>query len=291
MTSSLIIVVIAQFMTVLSHNRLNFTIVNTRTCPHTSDMEQRIAMLMEAIYWKTTENQFVFGGRWGQFGSISFNELLENVIFNGGEPDEIAIAFPNSIEKSAPYFLYPEFLQIGIDHSYHIVWYSLTFALNGGVQPDRMPGDEEFGLSATISFDQYLASLPYTIQIIPGNSWYWCDEVHAWGFGYGTVFIREKKTGREYIGRAEIDTTFANIKNQFGNDEWLMEEFGIYWDIFSDSASCGNDCENVHSSDDALSIGNNIMNDDVSLEKKRFYQEPGFGYILIVVGVILFVLI
>eukprot|EP01084_Bolivina_argentea_P013071 24480_1 len=30
---------------------------------------------------------------------------------------------------------------------------------------------------------------------------------------------------------------------------------------------------------------------DVSLEKKRFYQEPGFGYILIVLGVILFVLI
>eukprot|EP01084_Bolivina_argentea_P038657 71490_1 len=255
----LAISVIIQFANVLCHTPLDFATVASRTCPHESDMEQRLSMMMEIIGWKSNENEFFF-----QQSGQSFDLWIQNIF-----GDEATIVFPFTIDSPAPYFTRPEFVLDMIDFSEHGSWYNLDAILNGGEQSDIPP--EFFSDPSPIPFGTFLETLPFTVDISVGTSWYWCDEENAWGFGKGTVFIREKATAKTYILRAQIVTTFKKTVNFARNDEWVLNELGVMWDVYSETTpgSALNGASSDENEFAAVSEGNskgeNDRNDEVRI--------------------------
>jgi hypothetical protein len=206
-------------------------------------MEQRVAMLLEAI-WFASEN--IFG-----YDSSTINQALSNVF----SADDAFIAFPTTIDESQPYFSYPAFAAGLLDLSKHGSFIGVDHIING-VAPDPnelRPELLAYGVPQQSSFYDYLSGLDYSIRMVPGTSYYQCDDDKAWGFGSASVYIKEKNNDpaicREarYVGAVQIVTTFQNVVNVFGNDEWMMDEFGVFWEIFSEQEE--EECDSSDSSE------------------------------------------
>jgi hypothetical protein len=214
----------------LAHDPLDWFTVAQRTCPHEADMEQRVAMLLEAI-WFASEN--IFG-----FDATTMAQAVSGIF----AADGAYIGFPSSIDETQTYFSYPAFVAglldmsgqgsfIGVDH------------IIGGVSPDPSSLSPEvlaYGSPQQGSFYDYLSGLDYSVRMVPGTSYYQCDNAKAWGFSSASVYIKEKNNDpaicrpAQYVGAAQIVTTFRKEVNAFGNDEWMMEEFAVLWEMFSE---------------------------------------------------------
>ena len=227
-----------QLICVLSHELLNFSIVDSRICPYESDMEQRLSELTHEIYIKSLDNELLLLGEF----SGSFNDILKNTIF--ANDHDAAIIFPHTIRDSAPYWSFSEFLKGSIDPSGHSIWATIDVIINGTTNNNTNIDYAElvqYGIPKNESFEDFLKNLPFTVRIVPGTSYYWyvcifiypfinktillfnifrCDENNAWGTGSGSVFI--KQTGKSYVGAVQILTAFKNIQNTFGNLQWMM---------------------------------------------------------------------
>ena len=69
------------------------------------------------------------------------------------------------------------------------------------------------------------------------NIWYHGDYIEKTVNGGYIIHGRSDATlnsGGVRIGTAEIYPVFTKTNNSFGNEEWLMEEWGIFWDIYGE---------------------------------------------------------
>ena len=218
----------------MGHPQLDWMKVNSRTCPFENTMEQRLAKFAELIY--RVSNDIPYG-----VTRDEFNIQLTDYLFY--EQAEIfAVIFPDTIDQSQSYFTYPAFQAGALDLSKHSSWYSMNALLNGKSINDPIP-TEFYGDPSLYSLYDYLKQLSFGIKIVHGISYYYCDDDHAWGFNQANVYIKEKVDPlydnnickpKTYIGTAEIYPVFTKTINSFGNEEWLMEEWGIFWDIYGE---------------------------------------------------------
>ena len=212
-----------------AHDALDQTVVASRTCPYENDKEQRIAKFSEMIYQVTNNIPF----------SITRDEFETELyyLFNGNDPQHIAVIFPETISESQSFFTYPLFLMGGLDMTKHSGWFSMKAMINGSDPGDPEPSDGYYGNPSNISFYDFLQQLPFAVKIVNGLSYYQCDEIHSWGFNQANIYIKEPNDGNcpptTHIGTAEVYTTFKSTNNSFGEEEWLMEEYGIMFDIYA----------------------------------------------------------
>lgn len=232
---TLSISLLLQILGVISHDAslLDWVTVNSRTCPYESDMEQRLAKFSELIY--LVSNDVPFGAT-----QSSWDNTLENYIFDQSVEFH-AVVFPNTISESQSYFTAPAFAQDLLDMSKHSSWYSLDYLLDGGGASGPQP-DEYYGEPSDLSFWDFLKTLGFGVKIVNGISYYYCDEHIAWGFNQANVYIKEKLDPlntdickpKTYVGTAEVYSTFTKIINAFGNDEWILDEWAVFWDIYAE---------------------------------------------------------
>eukprot|EP00486_Rosalina_sp_Unknown_P009254 CAMPEP_0201582414 /NCGR_PEP_ID=MMETSP0190_2-20130828/84906_1 /ASSEMBLY_ACC=CAM_ASM_000263 /TAXON_ID=37353 /ORGANISM="Rosalina sp." /LENGTH=239 /DNA_ID=CAMNT_0048022271 /DNA_START=56 /DNA_END=775 /DNA_ORIENTATION=+ len=216
----------------MGHPQLDWMKVDSRTCPYENDMEQRLAKFAELIY--KISNDIPFG-----VNRDEFNIQLTDYLFY--EQAEIfAVIFPDTIDESQSYFTYAAFQADQLDLSKHSSWYSMTALTHGSGINDPTP-DEFYGDPSPLSLYDYLKQLSFGIKIVHGISYYYCDDDHSWGFNQANVYIKEKVNPwnnickpKTYVGTAEIYPVFTKTINSFGNDEWLLEEWGIFWDIYAE---------------------------------------------------------
>ena len=181
---------------VLGHPSMDWSVVNSRTCPYEGQMEQRLARFSELINF--VSNNVPFGATEDSFTSTLSNELFD---------EELALTFPQTVTESDSYFTYGAFAAGLLDLSGHTAWYSLDGLLYGESANDTQPA-EYYGAPSNVSLYQFLQELPFGIRLVHGNSWFWCDEDAAWGFNSANVYITEKISAED-AGNG----SFINIQN------------------------------------------------------------------------------
>eukprot|EP01084_Bolivina_argentea_P249945 418583_1 len=229
-----LILYFALVANIVSHPQLDWNKVYLRTCPYENDMEQRLARFAELIHLVSNNIPFaITQNDWN-------NEIVNDLFYENA--NIFAVVFPTTISDSQPYFSYPAFTAGLLDLTKHVTWYSMNALLHGGGSNDPTP-TEFYGKPSDISLYEYLQQLPFGINIVHGLSYYQCDDLHAWGFNRANVYIKEQTTRsnickpKTYVGTAEIYTVFKNVTNDFGNDEWLLEEWSIFWDIYAEKGA------------------------------------------------------
>ena len=117
---------------VLAHPSIDWAISAQRTCPHTSDMEQRLARFADLIYLVSMDIPL---------GVYDFERDYYGVIADYIFDHECAVTFPHTIEDSQAWFSIGAFmsntLDVGMDG--HTAWYSLDSFLDGEGLGDPQP--------------------------------------------------------------------------------------------------------------------------------------------------------
>ena len=95
-------------------------------------------------------------------------------------------------------------------------------------------------MQTNASFFEFLQELPFGIKIVHDNTFYQCDDEAAWGFAKASVYVEEKNDdpavcrGQTYVGSATLFPTFHKEENAFGNEEWYLEEWSLFMEMFSE---------------------------------------------------------
>ena len=182
---TMIICYIFWLLHLTSHPQLDWMKVKARTCPFENDMEQRLAKFAELMY--LVSNNIPYGVTRDEFNS----QLTDYLFYD--QAAIFAVIFPDTIKQSQSYFTYTAFQANQLDLSKHSSWYSLNALLNGKGLNDPTP-TEFYGNPSNISFYDYLQQLPFSIKIVHGISYYYCDDEHSWGFNQANIYIKEKIT-------------------------------------------------------------------------------------------------
>jgi len=218
---------------VAAHEALDWSIVAARTCPHTSDMEQRLSKFADLIYQVSMD---IPSGIY-DFDRDYYSVMADYIL----DQNEVMLTFPHTIDESQAWFSYGSFvsdtLVPGMDG--HTSWWSVAGFLDGGGANDPQ-AEGYYGAPTNSSFFEFLQDLPFGIQIVHGNTFYQCDEDSAWAHAKASVYVTEKSDdaavcrGKTYVGSAVLLPTFYRETNAFGNDEWYLREWAMFMEMNSE---------------------------------------------------------